>query len=292
LNGGARADNGAGEWVRYRRAGDLAAEAMHAHFRRHTYHRHSHQTYSFGLTELGAQAFTCRGAAHTSAAGMVMAFNPDEPHDGHPASSAGFTYRIVHLAPQLVADALADAAGRPVGLPLFPEPVLHDPALAHALRALHASLMRGDGRLARDVHLTRALSALVRRGASRRPEPATPRDAAAAVIAGRVRAVLHDRYADDLSAGDLAAVAGCSRYAVYRAFQRTYGMPPSDYQRQLRLRAARALLDAGRPAADVAVEVGFADQSHLTRWFVRSFGITPARYATGDAGLCLRVPAA
>jgi len=55
---------------------------------------------------------------------------------------------------------------------------------------------------------------------------------------------------------------------------------PSSSWPQLRLRAARALLDAGRSPASVAVEVGFADQSHLTRWFVRSFGITPARYAT------------
>ena len=66
------------EWVRYRRVDGAALEAMHAHFRRHAYHRHSHETYSFGVTEVGAQAFTCRGGRHVSAAGMVMAFNPDE----------------------------------------------------------------------------------------------------------------------------------------------------------------------------------------------------------------------
>lgn len=44
--------------------------------KRHTYHRHSHETYSFGVTDAGAQAFWCRGAAHTSAGGTVMAFNP------------------------------------------------------------------------------------------------------------------------------------------------------------------------------------------------------------------------
>src|SRR6185312_2724026 len=73
---------GVDEWVRYYRDGDRPLEAMQAHFRRHTYHRHSHDTYSFGVTDTGAQAFTCRGGGHTSAAGMVMAFNPDEPHDG------------------------------------------------------------------------------------------------------------------------------------------------------------------------------------------------------------------
>src|SRR5262245_45700676 len=66
------------EWVRYRRLADAPLEAMHARFDRHVYHRHSHETYSFGVTESGAQAFTCRGGAHTSTAGTVLAFNPDD----------------------------------------------------------------------------------------------------------------------------------------------------------------------------------------------------------------------
>jgi hypothetical protein len=108
---------------------------MHAHFREHVYHRHSHDTYSFGVTESGAQSFTCRGAAHTSAAGMVMAFNPDDPHDGRPATGQGFSYRMIHVGPGLVAEVLADIGGRPSGRPLFPVPVLADPGLAAALRA-------------------------------------------------------------------------------------------------------------------------------------------------------------
>jgi AraC-like DNA-binding protein len=95
----------------------------------------------------------------------------------------------------------------------------------------------------------------------------------------RVRSMIHDTFAQDLGAGELAAAAGCSRYAVYRAFHATYGMAPSDYQRQLRLRAARMLLATGRRPADVAAEVGFADQAHLTRWFRRWFGITPGLYS-------------
>ncbi|MEU0570948.1 AraC family ligand binding domain-containing protein, partial [Nonomuraea sp. NPDC005983] len=131
------------DWSRYWRSPDRPLQAMHAHFERHVYHRHSHDTYSFGVTETGAQSFTCRGSAHTSAAGMVMAFNPDDPHDGHAADTLGFTYRIVHIGQELVADTLADVTGRHAGLPLFAEPVVDDPALASALRALHRALLPG-----------------------------------------------------------------------------------------------------------------------------------------------------
>ncbi|MER7504083.1 AraC family transcriptional regulator [Nonomuraea pusilla] len=265
------------DWSRYWRAHDRPLEAMHAHFERHVYHRHSHDTYSFGVTEAGAQSFTCRGSAHTSAAGMVMAFNPDDPHDGHAANPLGFTYRIVHIGPELLADVLSDVAGRRAGLPLFPEPVVADARLASALRALHAALLGGGATtLRRDELLTAAIAATVRRAATAPPRAAEP--SGPALVARRARLLLQDRLLDDLSIDDLAVATGASRYAVYRAFRAQYGLSPSDFQRQLRLRAARGLIARGEPISEVAARTGFADQSHLTRWFTRCFGLTPGAY--------------
>ena len=61
-------------------------------------------------------------------------------------------------------------------------------------------------------------------------------------------------------------------------------MAPSDYQRQLRLRAARRLIAQGRPLSDIAAQTGFADQAHLTRWFHRYYGITPGGYRIAVTG--------
>jgi len=130
-----------GEWVRYRRTVDRPLEAMHAHFSRHVYHRHSHETYSFGVTEAGAQEFTCRGGRHTSAEGMVMAFNPDDPHDGWSAAAPGFTYRMVHIGTALLSAVLHEDLGRSPALPLFASPVLRDAEVAFSVRSLHAALM-------------------------------------------------------------------------------------------------------------------------------------------------------
>lgn len=252
---------------------------MHAHFRTHRYHRHSHDTYSFGVTESGAQAFTCRGAGRVSATGMVMVFNPDEPHDGHAATAPGFTYRMLHIGVEPVRAVLAGAAAS--GLPLFTEPVVHDAVLATALRGLHAALLGGAGALERDERLAAAIELLAGRAAYTSTAPAPP--AGARAVAARARDVLRDDFATDLAADELAHRSGCSRYALYRAFRASYGVSPSDYRRLLRLRAARRLLARGRSASQVAADVGFADQAHLTRWFVRSYGITPGRYARAAA---------
>jgi AraC-like DNA-binding protein len=285
------AGNGtAGDWARYWRAADEPLEAMHAHFERHVYHRHSHDTYSLGVTDVGAQSFTCRGAARTSAAGMVMAFNPDDPHDGQATDGNGFTYRMIHLGPELVSRVLADAAGRPVGLPLFAEPVLSDPVLAGRLRDLHRALLGGASTLRRDellaaVVLASARQAGTRPGTSALTAEFAPADAR--LVARRARDLIADRRLDDINGADLAAVTGRSRFAVHRAFTHVYGMSPGDYQRQLRLREARALIAAGRPISEAAALAGFADQSHLSRWFIRYYGVTPGRYQRATVQLLL-----
>jgi AraC-like DNA-binding protein len=278
--------SGAGDWARYWRAADEPLEAMHAHFERHVYHRHSHDTYSFGVTDVGAQSFTCRGAAHTSAAGMVMAFNPDDPHDGQATDGDGFTYRMIHIGPELVSRVLADAAGRMVGLPLFAEPVRSDPALAARLRDLHRALLGGATTLRRDELLAAVVMAAARQAgpgpaASALTAESAPTDARR--VARHARDLIAGRPLDDLNAGDLAAVTGRSRFAVHRAFTHVYGMSPGDYQRQLRLREARALIAAGRPITEAAAQAGFADQSHLSRWFLRYYGVTPGRYQRATA---------
>ena len=233
-----------GDWSRYWRSADEPLEAMHAHFREHVYHRHSHDTYSFGVTDSGAQSFTCRDAAHTSAAGMVMAFNPDDPHDGRATTGQGFSYRMIHIGPELVADVLADIGGRPAG-----GRVRHaGPAGPRARRGAAAAARRAD----RPRHPAGA-----GRAADHRAGPGGPGGGTAARpgrigaaetmrIARRVRDLLDANYAGPVSGADLAAAAGCSRFAAYRAFRRgragTGRIPAS-----ARLRAARRELARGAP---------------------------------------------
>jgi AraC-like DNA-binding protein len=92
--------------------------------------------------------------------------------------------------------------------------------------------------------------------------------------------------AEDVGLDDLAAAAGVDRFRLNRAFRAAFGRSPHAYLVRLRLRAARRRLAEGETPALVAAEVGFADQSHLGRWFRRAYGLTPAAYRD----LCTNVP--
>ncbi|WP_454341620.1 helix-turn-helix transcriptional regulator [Streptomyces albogriseolus] len=169
-------------------------------------------------------------------------------------------------------------------LPYFPVPVLHDPELAAALRRAHTDLSARPDPLEAESRLPWLLAALARRHSTSRAEDgAVP---GARSVAHTVR----DRLADELlappSLGDLAADLGLSRYQLLRAFRTAMGVPPYAWLAQYRVARARALLDAGVRPAEAAALVGFADQAHLTRWFRRVLGVTPAAYRNSvqDAG--------
>jgi AraC-like DNA-binding protein len=168
--------------------------------------------------------------------------------------------------------------GRRASLPLFTEPVVDYAPLAGRLQRLHTLLLDGATRLEAQELIMGAVLAMVQRYATQPIAAPTPSGSGAP---SRVRDLLHDRFADDLSADDLAGAVGLSRFQLYRQFRDGYGVAPSAYLRQLRLREARHRLAAGTAIAEVAFATGFADQSHLTGWFRRTYGITPHVYQQG-----------
>lgn len=93
------------------------------------------------------------------------------------------------------------------------------------------------------------------------------------------RLCIEENFAETLSLEQLAALSNLSLHRFATAFREQVGMPPHRYQCHLRLEHAGRLLSQGVPPADAAIEVGFFDQSHLSRHFKRRFGVTPAYYA-------------
>jgi AraC-like DNA-binding protein len=95
----------------------------------------------------------------------------------------------------------------------------------------------------------------------------------------RAKHYLHDNFNQTVSLDQLVALTTLSRFHLVRAFARHTGIPPHAYQLKLRIERGCVLLRAGVTAAEVASQVGFADQSHFTRHFKRIWHLTPTQYA-------------
>ena len=177
-------------------------------------------------------------------------------------------------------DRFGTAGGRVVVVELF-EPV--DGLSSRRAESLRLPWL--GRRLAAEVAATDAAAPLALHAAAlellatvgRAPEGPPPR-----AWLDEVADHLHDRLFERVTLAELAAVAGVHRAHLVRAFRARFGVSVGAYVRRERIRwAARALRDGDAPIAEIALQAGFADQSHFTRTFVRHMGVPPGRYRRG-----------
>jgi AraC family transcriptional regulator len=91
--------------------------------------------------------------------------------------------------------------------------------------------------------------------------------------------------AEPPSVDALASMAGVHASHLLRTFKRHHGMTIASYVRKRRIERARGEIGAGkRPLSSIALDAGFADQSHFTRVFRQTYGETPGHYARSLRG--------
>ena len=87
---------------------------------------------------------------------------------------------------------------------------------------------------------------------------------------------LEAHMAQDISLEEMAKLVGLSQSQFARSFKTSTGMPPYKWSLDARIKRAQELLLRSRePIAVIALQTGFADQSHFTKTFRRATGATP-----------------
>jgi len=262
------------DWLTLRRDNETGIESVHAHFRGHAYDPHDHDEVLVGVTHTGLQRFNCHRRLHTSTPGQIMLIEPGAVHDGHAPNPEGFTYSMLYL-PQSWLDTLLQRRGMGEISALsaaFRSTLMQDVQLNQAIQQAFGAIHHAEGRLARDQSLDRLVDLLSRHLYRR---PCATQDLSGML---RVRDFLHDSMASDIGLDEVAMAVGLDRFRLTRQFQQAFGQSPHAYLIRLRLKTARVLLASGCSPAQAAAQVGFADQSHLGRWFRRAWRITPAAY--------------
>lgn len=238
-----------------------------------TFARHFHDQFGIGVVLSGAQRSASGRGPVEAVQGDIITVNPGEVHDGSPVDGKARAWAMLYLDPDRIGEIALDLSDGRSSDVEFARPVWTDPGAASLLRRLFRSLPKGEGL----EPASEALMLLVDRLAVRGAEP----DKGAAVPIGirQAQQAIDDDPTARHSLDDLVAVAGIGRFRLIRAFAAQTGMTPHAYATQRRLQLARRLLRRGLSPAQASAEVGFADQSHMTRLFSRSYGMTPGAYA-------------
>ncbi len=89
---------------------------------------------------------------------------------------------------------------------------------------------------------------------------------------------IHERYHERVVMEYISNEIGISPFYFQRIFRKHIGLTPVQYLQRVRTRFSMISLQSGMPASLAALEVGFADQSHMIRTFQSYVGITPGRF--------------
>lgn len=243
----------------------------------HGYPPHTHDTWTVLVVDRGSVGYHLHRDEHTTADRAVTLLPPGIPHDGRDLTRAGFRKRVLYLEPETLPRAVTGLAAA--------RPTVHVPEVRRSVERLHP-LLGGPPAddFGAECELALLLDTLTSLAAT------TPEPTAGGARRGdhgparRFRAMLDEQLTGQPSLAQAAEQLGTTPPALARAFARHVGMPPHQYVLGRRVDAARRLLLRGVPAATAAVDVGFHDQSHLSRHFKRVLGVTPGVFSRAARG--------
>jgi AraC-like DNA-binding protein len=240
--------------------------------------KHVHDEYQFCLSVDFPGEYYYRGTYYPVPTRSLSVIHPGEMHAARDLAyrQRSTTFRVVYAPPDVLQTVATQVAGRATSLPFFATPIIVDESLAQLFLRFHVAQEAAVSRLAWDSLLLLTLTQFIQRYADTR---------IARAFHGRerqrvqhIREYLHEHYAESIALDRLAQIANLSPYYLHRLFCQEVGLPPHQYQTQVRVAHAKALLAKGLPISQVALATGFADQSHLTRHFKRLVQVTPGRY--------------
>jgi AraC family transcriptional regulator len=198
-------------------------------------------------------------------------------HAGHPEILQVYLRQSVYEA------AVSEIYGcDSAGAELVPRFAILDPLLEQLAIAITNALRDGNAEDGLYIDTIAQMMAvhLARTHSSRsRPVRLLPAKPLAGWKMRRVIEFIEDNLEGDLSLQAMAEEVDISPLYLARAFKAAVGQSPHQYVLARRIERAKELLrNTDLPVVDVALSSGFSSQSHLSHWFIRQVGVSPAVY--------------
>jgi AraC-like DNA-binding protein len=250
-------------------------EVLRAHFQAYRYSRHAHEHAVIGLVDEGVQSYAYRGARHVTGATGLFFVNAGEAHTGEPGDEHGYTYRSLCLDEAQLSRLFGDLGFHRLH---FREPVVYHSELHHRLLILHRALEAGGSLLQCEETLMGFLEALSAFNTEEGGGATLRTYAADRPAVQMIRSLIHDDPAGNHSLAELGRLVNMSPYHLAHVFAAEVGAPIFVYAEAVRMGMARRMLKSEVAIVEIALNLGFSDQSHFTRRFKEHEGVTPGQY--------------
>jgi AraC-like DNA-binding protein len=222
-------------------------------------------------------SWSYRGRKQEVSSGHLQLMEPGEAHRTTRVSEPA-SFFVIWWHPDVVRGA-AESLGMRGAVHLKYAQTNH-PELRQAFQGLLAAVQSANDASLVEAQFLDSTERLLELCADQKPASRPPGTHPAI---SKVRARLHDEFAETLSLASLASEVGLSKFHVARCFKEATGVAPHQYQKLLRLQHARRHIERGSSVREAAAATGFADEAHLSRSFRDWLGISPGAWRRANA---------
>lgn len=254
----------------FRVNGDI--EVLQGSFTSRSFKPHFHDTFALILVESGVADYSYKKNERVVSPNKLLILNPYEVHTGKSLGEGVWNFRSMYIPQDIIKqNCHVDIEKSPE----FINRIVEKTDLLSRYQVLHQKLLTQISTLTEESELAVLLHDLSRLAGIDTKDQQEDKYTS---VAERMRAYIHEYYADNIHLDDLMSISGLSRFHLIKVYRMRFGLPPHQYLNNLRIEKSKQLLSKGMPSTDVAYAVGYFDQSHFIRHFKKMVGVTPKAY--------------
>lgn len=233
---------------------------------------HIHNYYVVGIVEEGGRILNCKNTEYLLWRGDVLLLSPDDNHGCSQKSKEAFIYKAINIPTEIMLSYLKEFNLDSKDF-FFSENVIKDTEIYNWISLLHQKIMLGAEKFEKEEMLLMLISMLLERYGKKSDDLKEFNSEIE-----KACSFMQAEYKNHISLEDLCSVSSLSKSSLLRAFTKFKGITPYRYLQSVRINKAKGLLEKGISPAETAQFLGFADQSHFTRYFSNFIGVSPLQY--------------
>lgn len=234
---------------------------------------HFHEYYVIGFVEDGRRYLTCKNKEYIIETGDLLMFNPSDNHACHHVDRKPLDWRCINISEDVMRETARQITGKDY-LPRFASNVGYRSEAVSPLRELHKLIMEERT----DFEKEEVFFFLVERLIKEYTEQADESPSTVSEEIQKTCAYIENNFAELITLDKLSVFSNLNKYTLLRNFTRQRGVTPYQYLVTIRIGEAKKRLEKGAAPLDAALQTGFTDQSHFTKFFKSLIGLTPGQY--------------
>ncbi len=250
------------------------------------FRRHIHKTYIIGIVVQGKRIITHLEGSSQISENEAFVLNPGQVHSCSSLNQSGHSYKILSISSNTMQSIASQISEKPEKQPFFKKVHYKNEVLANEITQLFNIINNPESDMQVESNLYSFLTYLIMSFSDTPPLIYAPGEQKDSIK--RVCDYISRNYAENLSLKKMAEVACLSPFHFQREFKKSIGITPHEYLSDFRIGKSKTMLLNSEDIADIAIQLGFFDQSHFSRIFRKTVGIPPGKYSKINSTECAK----